>query len=95
MDDKWFCDEEAGMKCLYELNYELLEDLVKGKLNLENWLIRNQDIRRRKDAISYSDRYAILKNTQTTRLRPIRCCPSIRRPRACSLTAAFASDMSL
>lgn len=62
MDDKWFCDEEAGMKCLYELNYELLEDLVKGKLNLENWLIRNQDIRRRKDAISYSDRYAILKN---------------------------------
>lgn len=49
------------MKCLYELNYKLLNELVKEKLNLENWLIRNQDIRRRKDAISYSDRYAILK----------------------------------
>lgn len=49
------------MKCLYELNYKLLKELVKEKLNLENWLIRNQDIRRRKDAISYSDRYAILK----------------------------------
>ena len=49
------------MKCLFRLDCEKLQKLVEKELYLKNWLVRNDKIKNRKESISYSDRFKILK----------------------------------
>ena len=50
-----------NIKCLFKLDYETLNTLVKETLSIENWYIREDKITNRKEAINKSDRFLYLK----------------------------------
>lgn len=53
------------MKCLFELNHKKLNTLIKDKLQIENWFIRNEKISNRTDSIIYSNRFQFLRDRAT------------------------------
>ncbi len=49
------------MKYLYSLTNKTLNRLVEDKLNIKQWFIRNDKIKNRRESISSSERFKILK----------------------------------